>query len=72
MAGASVDGLRLARLDDAAEIHDGRAIGDVAHDAEIMADEEHGQLQLAAEFQEQVDDLGLDRHVERGNRLIAD
>ena len=42
------------------------------HDAEVVRDEEHGEVELAAQAQEQVDDLRLDRNVERGDRLVAD
>ena len=35
----AVDRLLVADLDDAAEIHDRDAIGDVAHDAQVVRDE---------------------------------
>ena len=37
-----------------------------------MGDEEVGELQLLPQLLEQVDDLGLDRDVERRDRLVAD
>src|SRR5581483_10618030 len=39
---------------------------------EIMGDEHVGQPELFAQRLEQVDDLGLDRNVERGDRLVTD
>ena len=41
-------------------------------DAHVVGDEQVGQAELALELLEQVEDLRLDRHVERGDRLVAD
>ena len=46
--------------------------GDVPHDREIVRDEEVGQAALALQRFQQIDDLALDRHVERRHRLVAD
>ena len=43
-----------------------------SHHAEIVADEEIGQVELAPQLHEQVEHLRLDRDVERGDRLVAD
>ncbi len=40
--------------------------------AEIVADEEDREVEVAAQLHEQVQDLRLDRHVERRHRLVAD
>ena len=40
--------------------------------AEVVADEQVGEPELGAQVVEQVDDLGLDRDVERRDRLVAD
>ena len=37
-----------------------------------MRDEDVGQAQALLEIGQQVEDLGLDRHVQRGDRLVAD
>jgi hypothetical protein len=42
------------------------------HDAEIVRDEEIGEAELALQILQQVDDLRLDRDVERRDRLVAD
>ena len=42
------------------------------HHTEIVADEEIGQAEITSEFQEQIDDLRLNRDVERRDRFIAD
>ena len=40
--------------------------------AHVVGDEQVGQPELALELLEQVQDLGLDRHVEGRDRLVAD
>ena len=37
-----------------------------------MGDEDHRKVQIALKVGQKIDDLGLNRHIERGNRLIAD
>ena len=59
------------RLDDLAEIHDGDAVGDVLHHGEIVADEDVGEAKALLQLLHQVDDLRLDRHVERRHRLVG-
>ena len=44
---------------------------DVSHDAQVVGDEQVGQVELLLQVLEQVDDLGLNRHVERRDRLVA-
>ena len=45
---------------------------DVLDDAEVVADEQIGEVERLAQLHEQVEDLRLDRDVERGDRLVAD
>src|SRR5262249_15518303 len=59
-------------LDDAAEVHDQDPFSDVLDHAEVVADEEIGETELLPQRHEQVDDLRLDRDVERRHRLVAD
>ena len=56
--------LGLGQFHDGAQIHDRDPVRDVAHQAQIVGDEQHRQMQPALEFQEQIDDLGLDGDVE--------
>ena len=65
---------RVARgeLHDPAEVHHRDPVRDVADHAEIVRDEEVGEPEPLLEVFEQVDHLGLDGHVERGDRLVAD
>ena len=41
-------------------------------DREVVRDEEVGELELVLQVDEQVQDLGLDRDVERRDRLVGD
>ena len=67
-----VELVAVGDLGDAAEIHHRDPVGDVAHDREIVRDEQVAELQPFLQVLEQVDDLALDRDVERGDRLVAD
>ena len=44
----------------------------MTHDAEIVRDEDVGQAEPLLQILQQVDDLRLDRDVERRYRLVAD
>ena len=59
-------------LDDAAEIHHRDAMTDMAHNREIVGDEDVGEAQPFLQFLEQIHDLRLDRDVERRYRLVAE
>src|SRR5690606_16918742 len=61
-----------ADLDDLAQIHHRDPVGDVAHHRQVVGDEDVGQVELVLQPFEQVHDLRLDRHVERGDRLVTD
>ena len=63
---------RVGDLDDLAEVHHGDAVAHVAHDREVVRDEDVGEAELALQIGEQVEDLRLDRDVERRDRLVAD
>ena len=67
-----VDRLALADLDDLAEVHDGDAVGDLPDHRQVVRDEDVGQVEVTLQVAQQVEDLRLDRHVERGDRLVAD
>src|ERR1019366_3329659 len=49
-----------------------RPLAHVAHDCEVVGDEDHRQAELALQLAQQVEDLRLDRDVERGDRLVGD
>ena len=58
-------------LDEFADIHHRDAIADVAHDRQVVGNEQVRQVELFLQFLEQVDHLRLDRHVQGRNRLVA-
>src|SRR5262249_7851139 len=57
---------------DPPEVHHRNAVGDVLHHREVVCDEDVRETKPLLQIREQVDHLGLDRDVERGNRLVAD
>ena len=59
-------------LDDLACVHDHHVVRCLGHDAHVVRDEDHGHVVLLPERVEEVEDLRLDRHVERRRRLVGD
>ena len=64
--------LRRAHFDDAAQVHHGHAPADMTDDAEVVGDEEVREIETLLQVLQQVDNLRLNRDIERGNRLVAD
>src|SRR5262245_12603463 len=62
----------FSAFDDLAGVHDGDFVGAFRDDAEIVGDEQHGHAEPSLELADQLEDLRLDRHVERRGRLIRD
>jgi hypothetical protein len=63
---------RRADLHDAAEVDDRDAVGEMIHHGDVMRDEQHREVEAPLQRVEQIDDLCLDRHVERRDRLVGD
>src|SRR6185312_6438135 len=59
-------------LRDLAEVHDGNSIAHVPNDRKVVRDEDVSEVELLLQVGQQVDDLRLDRHIERRYRFIAD
>ena len=55
-----------------AEVHHADLVADVAHDREVVRDEEVGQAVARLQVLHDVEDLRLHRDVERRGRLVAD
>ena len=72
MGGVGVDLGGAADLAHLAQVHDHDPVADVLHHRQVMGDEQHGQAVAALHVLQQVQDLGLDGHVQRRHRLIAD
>ncbi|KPZ30016.1 hypothetical protein AN901_204522 [Pseudomonas syringae pv. theae] len=59
-------------LDHPAQVHHHHAVTQVFHHTQVVADEQIGQAQLIAQVHEQVENLRLNRHVQRCHRLVTD
>jgi hypothetical protein len=66
------DFLGRPSLDDFALRHHADAIGDLAHDAEVMRDEQHRHAVLFLEPRQQFEDLRLHGHIQRRCRFVGD
>ena len=65
--------LSIARLlDDSAEIHHRDLIGKMLDDREIVRDEQIGDFRFDLEILQKIQDLRLDRDVQRADGLVAD
>ena len=71
MLGVGEDFEHGAVLDFLAAIHDEHVVGDFGDDAEIVRDEDDRHAAGVAQLAEDFEDLGLDRDVERGGRLVG-
>ena len=65
-----VDRRGRAVLDDLAVGHHIDAVRDVAHDGEVVGDQQDRHPELALQIVQQLQDPGLHRDVERGGRLV--
>ena len=61
-----------ALLENAPQVHHRHPVGGLGDHAEIVGDEEDRHAELGDQLLHQVDHLPLDRHVERGRRLVGD
>ncbi len=66
------EGISRRELDDLPEIHHRDPVRDVAHDREVVGDEQRGQPELGLEVLHQVDDLRLDGDVECRDGFVGD
>jgi hypothetical protein len=58
-------------LDDPPGVHDGDLLADLADYGHIVTDEDEREPETAAQAADQLEHLRLDRHVQRGRRLVA-
>ena len=59
-------------LDDDAVLHHHDAVGEVGHHAHVVRDEDDRRVEALVEVAHQIEDLGLNRHVQRRRRLVGD
>ena len=62
----------VGQLHDVALVDDGDAVGDVAHDGEVMGDEEIGDAALFLHMAQKVQNLGADGHIQCRDGLVSD
>jgi hypothetical protein len=72
MLGGAEDAFDGALFDDLALFHHADPVGQLAHDAEVMGDEQHGHAEPRLQLLEQRQDLRLHGDVERGRGLVRD
>lgn len=63
---------RPTALDDPAPIHDNRVRGEISHDLEIVRNEHDRESPLPLQACQKIQDLGLNRHVERSCGFVGD
>ncbi len=68
----AIKGIRIGQLYNLPQMHDGDAVADEAHDAQVVGDEQIGQRPLALEPEEQVEHLRADGDIQRGDGLVGD
>jgi hypothetical protein len=61
-----------ADLDDASRVHHGDTVRGLRDHSHVVGDQHHRGAVVAAQPLQQLDDLRLDRHVERRRRLVGD
>ena len=66
------DAGRRPLLHDPAGVHDSETVGHSSHDPEVVGDEDQRHVALGLLALQQLEQLRLDRHVERGRRLVGD
>ena len=66
------DVLGRALLDEAPQVHDAHAVGDVTHHVQVVADREDADAELLLQPAEEIQDFPLHRHVEARGRLVGD
>lgn len=63
---------RRAAFDDFAVAHDDHAVGNLGHHAKVVGDEHHRHAASFAQVKDQLEDLRLCRHVQRGRGFVRD
>jgi hypothetical protein len=71
MTAITMNGFTIRGLHDSAQVHDRYAVGDVLDHGEIVGDEEIGQVELALQINQQIENLALDGNVERRDGLVT-
>ena len=70
-SGVGVQLGRRREFNDPPQVHDRHAVADVFDHTQVVRDEQIGQAEVSLQVLQQIDDLRLNRHVQRRDRLIA-
>ena len=70
MQRCGIQGFGRGSLDNPTEIHHSHIVGYVFHDGEIVRDEQVREAELCTKFNQQIDNLSLNRNIERRDRTI--
>ena len=65
------EGSLLALFHGVAQVHHHHIVGDVAHHAQVVRDEQIGQAKVLLQIGQQVEHLRLNRDIQRGDRLVG-
>ena len=63
---------RFRAFDDASRVHDVEMVGVFSDHAQVVRNEQQRKMQALAHVAQQIENLALDRHVERGRWLVRD
>ena len=58
-------------LDQSSQVDDEYSMAQMPDDRQIVADEQHRGTEFPLQIEQQIDDLSLDGHIQRTDRLIA-
>ena len=72
MEGHTIELWPFGKLNNLPQVHHRDPVGDMLHHTKVVGNEEVGQPKLILKLFQQIDDLSLDRDIERRDRLIAD
>ena len=72
MQGMLVQIVAVGHLHQLAEVHDADAVREVLDHGQVVGDEQDGQAHFLLQVVQQVDDLGLNGHVQSRHRLVRD
>ena len=64
------DGLRVRMFHDQSQVHHHYLVGHAADDRQVVADVDDGHVEVILQFLNQLQDLGLNRHIQRGGGFV--
>ena len=71
MDGVDVDIIPVRHLHDVAQVHHADTVADVTDYRQVVGDEQVGKVEFILKVFQEVNDLGLNGHVQSGDRLVG-